>query len=82
MLKNPIVLHNVHVCLGLTMYCSLNFFIYKCIGALNAVDSSEYSLIREEIRLDLDGSNDKADKSTCEDDGDINDFDPFSNSDE
>ena len=49
---------------------------------MNAVDSSEYSLIREEIRLDLDGSDDEADKSTCEDDGDINDFDPFSNSDE
>ena len=38
------------------MYCSLNF---KCSGALNTVDGSEDSLIREEILWDHDDSDDE-----------------------
>lgn len=43
------------------MYCSLKFFYYyMCSGALNTVDSSEESLIREEIQQDLGDSDDEA----------------------
>ena len=44
------------------MYCSLKFFFYyyMCSGALNTVDSSEESLIREEIQQDLGDSDDEA----------------------
>ena len=49
---------------------------------MNAVDGSEDSLIREATPRDLDDSDDEVDENTYEDDGDVDDLDPFSDSDE
>ena len=68
-------------------YQSLNLciavltFFTSVIGALNVVDGSKDSLVREEILHDLDDSDDEADKNTFKDDGDADDLDPFFDSD-
>ena len=48
----------------------------------DAVDGSKDDLIREEIMRDLEDNDDEADKGTCKDDNDVDDIDPFSNSDD
>ena len=51
-------------------------------GISNAVDGSKDNLIREEILRALEDSDDEAyDEGACEDDGNVDDLDPFSDSD-
>ena len=59
----------------------LNIVTLKLIAVLSLflqVDGSEDSLIREEILRDLDDSDDEAYENTYDDDGDVNNLDPFS----
>ena len=51
----------------------------ECSGALNAALNT--AMIREEVLLDLDDSDGEADENPYEEDGDVDDLDPFSDSD-
>ena len=51
-------------------------------GISNAVDGSEDHFIREEIPRDLEDGNDEADQDGAGEDDDVDDLDPFSDSDD
>ena len=55
---------------------------YIAISNSNAVDGSEDHFIREEIPRDLEDGNDEADQEGAGEDDDVNDLDPFSDSDD
>ena len=56
-------------------------FFLVC-GISNAIDGSEDYLIREEIPRDLKDSDNEAYEGACEDDGDVDNLDPSSDSDD
>ena len=55
---------------------------YITISNSNAVNGSEDHFIREEIPRDLDDGDDKADQEGAGEDDDVDDLDPFSDSDD
>ena len=55
---------------------------YIAISNSNAVDGSEDHFIREEIPRDLEDGDDEADQEGAGEDDDVNDLDPFSDSDD
>ena len=55
---------------------------YIAISNSNAVDGSKDHFIREEIPRDLENSDDEADQEGAGEDDDVDDLDPFSDSDD